>query len=190
MALYTGKGDDGSTYVYDTQKGMRISKNSPIAEALGASDSLNSYLGLCKVESENVGYIVRFGEKKETFQDIVHWAQENLFIVQAELAGADKKIRKNKVTKMEKIIHAIDDELPEIKTFFISGGTELASRFDYARTLARTFERRLVWVHESKERKIGKQTLRFANRLSTLLYALARYSNFLAKKEETPPTYK
>ena len=92
--------------------------------------------------------------------------------------------------EVEKLVDAIEKELPLIKTFFISGGTELAALFDVARTLARRAERRVVAVKEESKARIGADTLAYLNRLSSLLYALARLSNHLAGISEEPPTYK
>src|SRR5690606_38947915 len=122
--------------------------------------------------------------------EIVHEVQENLCIIQAELAGADKKIRQSKVKKLETYIDTIEKELPPIKSFFISGGSELAARFDTARTLARRAERSVVLVDEMGLRKMKAGSKKYMNRLSSILYALARYSNFVYGVVEKAPTYK
>jgi cob(I)alamin adenosyltransferase len=90
---------------------------------------------------------------------------------------------------MESMIDAIEKELPPIKTFFISGGTELAVLFDISRTLARKAERRVVAGMEAGEFKIDVATLAFLNRLSSLFYALARLTNHKSGITERPPTY-
>lgn len=186
--LYTRRGDDGTTKTFGAEG--RISKSSPIAEALGSMDEVNSFLGLCKVEAEkwNYGFVVK--KKSVKLGELVHEIQENLFTIQAELAGADKRISASKITRLESYIDAIEKELPPIKTFFISGGTELASRFDVARTLARRAERRVVLVSESGERTMSKGAMKYMNRLSSMLYALARYSNFVYGVLEKAPSYK
>ena len=84
---------------------------------------------------------------------------------------------------------AIEKELPPIKTFFISGGTELAAMFDIARTISRRAERRVVGVVEEEDRKVGEFTKAYLNRLSSLLYALARKANFRAGVTEEGPDY-
>ncbi len=190
--LYTRAGDRGTTKTFGCDQ--RISKSSAIAEALGSLDEVNSFLGLCKVFSKTKNYKL----KTINFSDIVHGIQENLFIVQAELASALKTISKDKVTEVEKLVDAIEKELPPIKTFFISGGTELASLFDVARTLARRAERRVVAVNESFDKtqdkegkaKVGADTLAYLNRLSSLLYALTRLTNHKAGIAEQPPSYR
>jgi len=198
--LYTRKGDSGTTKTFDCDQ--RISKSSAIAEALGALDEANSFLGLCKVRSLTTHYKLQ----SINFSDIIHQVQENLFIVQAELAGAPKSITEEKVKEVEKLVDSAEKELPPIKTFFISGGSELGATFDFARTLARRAERRVVAVSESFDQaqdkearstgsgqgkvKVGASTLAYLNRLSSLLYALVRLSNHFAGIEEKAPSYK
>ena len=185
MALFTGKGDSGTTKVFNSEPGKRISKASCQTEALGSLDEANSFLGLCKVHPDSVRYTLH----ATRLADIVHNVQQNLFIVQAELAGAPKTIEEKKVKDIETIINDIEKELPPIKTFFIAGGTELAALFDVARTQARRAERKVVTAVEGGEVKLGNHTRAYLNRLSSLLYALARFSNHRAGISETPPTY-
>lgn len=175
--LYTRKGDKGMTGTFGCDQ--KISKSSIIAEALGTLDEVNSFLGVCKVLSEDL-------KTKELINEV----QQNLFIIQAEVAGADKTINEEKVKDVEEIVDGIEKELPPIKTFFVSGGTELASSFDFARTLARRAERRVIAVVEEGEVKVGEQTLAYLNRLSSLLYALARHANYKAGVSEKAPDYK
>lgn len=183
--LYTRKGDTGTTKTFDAKPGERISKASCRTEALGAMDELNSFLGLCKVKAKDS----RFKIKDLSMEDIVHQIQQSLFIVQAELAGAPKTIEMTKVENMEKLIDAMESEMPPIKTFFISGGTELAALFDVSRTLARKAERGIIRAVEDGEVKLGQGTLSYVNRLSSLLYGLARLTNYKASIKEEPPTY-
>lgn len=184
MALYTKKGDRGDTGLFGCDQ--RISKSSAIAEALGAMDETNSYLGLCKVKAKEAGFLV--GEAQ--FEKIIHNIQKNLFIVQAELAGAMESITEKKVKILENIVDEIEAQIPEAESFFISGSTELSAMFDCARTLARRAERRVVAVHEEGEIGINKFTLEYLNRLSSILYALARLSSQLSNVKEESPDYK
>ena len=220
MSLFTGKGDSGTTKVFGCDQ--RISKSSNIAEALGSLDEINSFLGLCKVQSTYLGY--KLGET--SLAEMVHEMQQNLFIIQAELAGADKTISGDKVKELEEIISRIEKTLPPIKSFFISGGPAditkwqlsgagLGAMFDIARTIARRAERRVIAVAEEvsqlklpisgeeststnssvgKTRSIAgnvnKHTKAYLNRLSSVLYALARYSNHLSGIEEEAPDYR
>ena len=186
MALFTGKGDGGTTKTFSGKE--RISKGSAVAEALGSLDEINSYLGLAKVKSKDSGFKVK--ELDLSFESIVHQVQKNLFIVQAELAGAPKTIEEGKVKQLEEIINTVEKELPPIKSFFIVGGTEIAACFDVARTIARRAERRVVGAKEQANLEIGAFTLAYLNRLSSLLYALARLSNHLSGISEEPPDYR
>ena len=182
--LYTRKGDKGTTKTFGCDQ--RISKSSAIAEALGTLDEINSFLGLAKVKAHSV--LLEFNSVK--IGDMIHEIQKNLFIIQAEVAGADKTIIEQKIKDLESIIDSIEKVLPPIKSFLISGGTELTAVFDFSRTLARRAERRVVQVFEEGIVKVGSNTLAYLNRLSSLLYALARYSNWKSGIIEDKPDYK
>ncbi len=174
--FYSGTGDDGTTKLFGCNQ-QKISKSSELPETLGALDELNTFLGLVKVrasDSERIGGIVRE-------------IQENLFIIQAEVAGADKKIEKKEIERVEKLIQEIEKEIPPIKEFSIAGGTELSVLLDVARTLARRAERCLVEVVKKHVRELSEETLAYMNRLSSLLFALARLANHqVGVAEETP----
>jgi cob(I)alamin adenosyltransferase len=178
--LYTRKGDGGSTKTFGCDQ--RISKSSAIAEALGALDETNSYLGL--VRAKCAGSFPQF--EKTLFS-----VQQNLFTIQAELAGADgKTISEEKIKEVETIVDSAENEMPPIKSFFIPGATELGAMFDVARTVSRRAERRVVAVSEEGVVKIGQYSLAYLNRLSSLLYALARLSNYKSGIKEEAPSYK
>ena len=182
--LYTRKGDNGTTKTFGCDQ--RISKSSLVAEALGTLDEVNSFFGLAKVQSVKA----QFSLDGRPFPDIIHEVQKNLFIVQAEIAGAPKTIEEEKVKHLEFLVDKAEQEMPPIKTFFISGGTEIAATFDFSRTLARRAERRVVAVSEEGQIKVGQFTLAYLNRLSSLLYALARLSNHKSGITEVAPDYK
>ena len=187
--LYTRKGDKGTTKVLDSKE--RFSKGSELTEALGSLDELNSFLGLCKVKAQGVqegGPLLK--NKRVRIPDILREIQQNLFLIQAEFAGAKKKLIKAKVIRLEKITDAAEQELPSITTFTISGGTEVSALLDVSRTLARCAERRVVGVHDAGVRRVGTQTLAYLNRLSSLLFALARLSNYKSGITEESPDYK
>lgn len=187
--LYTGKGDDGTTKTFGCCD-QRISKSSAVAEALGSLDEVNSFLGVVKMKAEKSDIVCPKKEGVIPLSETVRNVQQDLFIVQAEVAGADKHIDVAKVRGMEAMIDAIEDELPPITSFFVSGGTELAAVLDFSRTLARRAERRVVGVAEEGIVTVGKETLAYLNRLSSLLYALARQVNHKSGITEEPPTYK
>lgn len=176
--LYTGKGDSGTTTAFGCDQ-QRISKSSEIPEALGALDELNAFLGFVKMRSGEVSRIL----------SVVREVQENIFIIQAQVAGADKKLKENALQDMEKIVNDIEKEIPPLKGFSVAGGTELSALLDVSRTLARRAERRVVAITEMHIREFPQSTLVYMNRLSSLLFALARLANNLAGVAEEIPHY-
>ncbi len=178
--LFTGKGDDGQTKIFGSKE--KLSKNSDLAEALGSLDEANSFIGL--VKSKTREYEIKLHEK--VLEEILESVQNDLFIIQAQVAGADKKIETGKIQWLEEIVNAIEKELPPIKTFMIPGINEISAYFDFARTLVRRAERRVVGIHEER---IDKQTLAYLNRLSSLMYAFARFSGHIISGQEKSPTY-
>lgn len=195
--LYTGKGDGGTTKIFGCDQ--RFMKSSAVAEALGTVDELNSFLGICKIHAQNAGLFA--GERPAA--QLIENVQQDLFIVQAELAGAEKRMTREKIVVMETVIGDIEALLPPIRSFFVSGGTELAALFDTARTIARRAERRIVALYLERDenatpygegaakpdRETHEQALAYANRLSSLLYALARLANRAAGATEAVPRY-
>ena len=192
MAFFTGKGDKGTTKLFDTPQGQRVAKSSPIFECLGQLDELNTIVGWCKVEAQGKRQPVRSGKAKGNREivDILHEVQDHLFTIQAEAAGAHKSVPQSSVEVMRELINGIEKELPEIKSFLVPGGTELSIRLDIARAISRRAERRLVVLHESGERAISDSSRAYANRLSSLFYALARLVNHQAGISEKPPSYR
>ena len=183
--LYTRKGDGGTTKTLKTKSGERVSKASCTTEALGTLDELNSFLGLCKVKAKGLKWKI----EGKSAPEIVNQVQQNLFIVQAELAGAEKTIKASKVGEIEVLVDEMERQMPPIKSFFVSGGTEMGAMFDVARTFVRRAERTVIRAIEAGEISIGEHTKAYLNRLSSLCYALARLTNHKAKINEEKPTY-
>jgi cob(I)alamin adenosyltransferase len=185
--LYTGRGDSGTTTLFHCDQG-RISKSADIIEALGSLDELNAYIGIVKVYAniEQMKLVVN-SKKRILYSDILDGIQQTLFIIQAELAGSDMTVQKKDLDNIEGIIKYISDLLPPITSFTVSGGSILSAELDYARTLARRCERRIVAVVDGGEKKMGGVTIAYLNRLSSILFATSRYANYaLAIKEEHP----
>lgn len=176
--LYTGKGDDGTTKTFGKDK-QRISKASLVPDVLGTLDELNSFLGFVRVRAASSARIA------STLRDI----QERLFIVQAEIAGADKHIRIEDVKLVEDIVNDIEKEIPPLKGFSLAGGTELSALLDVARTIVRRAERRIIAASEAGECDPSAEMKAYMNRLSSLLFALARLANHLAGIAEENPRY-
>ena len=163
MSIYTKKGDKGETGLFGTKR--RCSKDSLIFDAIGRIDELNSYLGVCVSASENPKIV-----------NILLNIQKDLLTIGTVLAGSDLKFYGSRYLRLEKIIDRLDRELPELKNFIIPGGTGFASHLHFARTLSRRAERGVVRLN--KKEKVKPQILTYLNRLSDLLFTLARYANF------------
>lgn len=178
--FYTGKGDNGKTELFGCDQ--KISKSSVVIEALGSLDELNAFLGICKVKAG----------KQKGFAHVIGNIQQDLFIIQAELAGSKERIKEEKIKKMEEAIDEIEKVLPPIRTFSLSGGTEFSASLDYARTLTRNAERSIVYSVEAAEDEnvdLDRPTLVYLNRLSSLLYAMTRLTNVKSGIKEESPHY-
>lgn len=169
--LYTRKGDSGTTKLFTCDG--RISKDDPTIEALGALDEANSWIGLCAAQSES--------DMRATLQGL----QEDLFVIQAFVACAPKELSSERVLALEAIIADAEAELPPITSFVIPGATALSANLDVARTLARRAERRLVACNNERHLEV----LPYINRLSSVLYALARLDAHRAGVQEVSPNY-
>lgn len=180
--LYTGKGDNGTTKTLKTPD--RISKSHPIINALGAVDELNAWLGFCraKLTTQTLPSSVW-----PTVAEALLNSQENLFIIQGEIAGADLAINESKVKELETVINDIEKNLPPIKSFLIPGQSEASAICDVGRTIARRAEGMIVKA--KPEITISEFSLAYMNRLSSLLYALARYMNEQQNISEQAPSY-
>jgi cob(I)alamin adenosyltransferase len=184
--LYTRKGDNGTTKTFGCDQ--RISKSSAVAEALGSLDEANSFLGLARARTQGKSFEIE--KEKIIFSDVILEVQQNLFIVQAEVAGAEFSIGEDKIKKVEIIVDGIEKILPPIKNFFISGATKDGAVLDITRTLIRRAERRVIAAKEEGKIKVSAETLSYLNRLSSLLYALARIASHIEGAPEIKPDYK
>ena len=173
--LYTGRGDKGDTSLFGSKE--RLLKDSAIIEALGTVDELNAAVGLCRAMAK---------EEQFSHAAALRAVQEDLFVVQAELAGAPKQMSDERLKRLEKEISEIESLLPPITTFFIPGETVLGAQLDVARTVARRAERRMVAAELSGDHAA---LLPYINRLSSLLYALARLASHERGASESAPSY-
>jgi cob(I)alamin adenosyltransferase len=180
--FYTKKGDGGTTQLYGKKE--YFSKASPIVEALGALDECNSYVGFCRTELQEKDI-----RKDINLYTLLHDVQNTLFIVQAELAGAKKRVAKEKIQEIERIINKIEKSIPKIQNFTVPGSTHIGAMFDVARTLVRKAERRVVYVRDADLVDLHINTLTYLNRLSSLFFALARYTENLENLSRDTPTY-
>lgn len=171
MKIYTKTGDRGDTGLFG---GDRVSKASARVEAYGDVDELNSVLGLARAEQLGV-------EGADRFDALLLAIQSRLFDLGAELANGRSKdlgiplVDDADIEAMELAIDAAETELAPLKAFVLPGGTVLASRLHMARTVCRRAERRVVAL--ASEVELRPETIRYLNRLSDLLFVLARLAN-------------
>lgn len=185
--FFTGVGDAGKSKIGK----LEISKADFLFEVLGSLDELNSWLGFCRVEAGKQVY--KKISKNLNIASILKEIQEIIFIVQAEIAAigfnfpASKKISPQKTAFLENTIKKIDRELPPLKKFVVPGGSEISARLDVARATARKTEK--IIIEFSKKKNLSPELLKFLNRLSSCLFALARYVNFKLGIKEKNPSY-
>lgn len=168
MKIYTKKGDKGQTSLCC---GEKVPKNSLRVEAYGSIDELSSNIGLAIS-------LIRNGKIKKVLKDIQH----DLAALGAHAATVSPKMQEvlpkfpaSKITKLEKTIDELDKKLPELKRFVLPGGTCGASALHVARTVCRRAER--VCVALAEKEKIYENIIPYLNRLSDLLFVLARTAN-------------
>jgi cob(I)alamin adenosyltransferase len=165
--IYTRTGDDGTTGLIG---GKRVSKESPVIEAGGSLDEVNAILG-----------VVRSHPLPAHVDEVLQTIQENLFTIGAELATPEESERRSKflgdedVLKLESEIDAFENGLSPLKQFIMPGGTIPGAELHVARAVARRAERQCVSL--SRCQKINPRILCYLNRLSDLLFVLARCVN-------------
>lgn len=175
MAVYTGTGDSGNTSLIGN---VRKSKDSPVFEVLGTMDEFNATLGVILAEIEF----------SKDAKDFLIGIQSDLFKVGALIANPKVKEAEfdwlgERTSTVEKYIDELEAKLPRLTNFILPGGTPGAARVHFARTVCRRLERNIVNHYD--EEKIGKKhVIRFVNRLSDLLFVLARYLNFNENVED------
>ena len=186
--FFTGRGDNGNVSVGKTTLG----KEHPLFAVLGSVDELISWLGMCRVEATRFQQQIVVNDLRD-IASIIKEIQEVLFILQSELASIGfalpfrHHITKRHTEFLEHIIAEIDTQYPELRQFVIPGGTELAARLDVARATARYCERLMKSLDTVLP--VSQELLQFLNRLSSALFALARYSNHMAGVVEDNPRY-
>lgn len=190
MPLYTGKGDDGTTKLFNCPPNSpRLSKSALIFEALGTVDELNSSLGFAKTLAKQNGLQAYLNNQLLPYSTILETLQQNLFCLQAELSGSATKLKTEHLKFLEQLINEIEKRLPSINSFIVSGGHPVSAYLDVTRAQARRAERLVVAIKEKQKIIISDLSLQFLNRLSSVLYALARFANHQTNITETQPTY-
>lgn len=160
--IYTRTGDDGTTGLGD---GARTDKDNPRVEAFGAVDELNSALGLLATHT-----------LPEAMQREITGIQHNLFDIGAELCIPGHSVMVDKqVEHLEHYLDALNANLDPLKEFILPGGAPAAAVCHLARTVCRRAERRVVTL--AREEPVNAAGLRYLNRLSDLLFVMARSLN-------------
>jgi cob(I)alamin adenosyltransferase len=164
--IYTRGGDKGETSIGD---GTRVSKSHLRIAAYGAVDELNAQLGL-----------VLAADLADEFRPWLEQVQNDLFDVGADLSvplGDERerlRVTAEQTGRLEGWCDEVNERLAPLKSFVLPGGGEVAARLHVARTVCRRAEREAVVLAESEE--VGPEVLAYLNRLSDLLFILARAS--------------
>lgn len=173
MPIYTKKGDKGETGIYsaDSKKNIRLGKDDPRIEAIGAIDELNTYLGIVKTKTE-----------EKEICSIITMIQKDLFTLASILAGSNLRFPITKTKKLERKIDKIEKALPKLTNFIILEGEPLAVHLQYARTLTRKAERRIVSLRNLEG--VKPPILIYINRLSDYFFVVSRKLNLGGKRKE------
>ena len=176
MKIYTRTGDTGETSLFG---GTRARKDDARVDAYGEVDELNAWLGF-----------VRASRLDSVLDEVLLALQRDLFALGAQLADpADKLaprvtkavIDDDHIVRLEQLIDRLEGELPPLRRFIVAGGTSAGAALHIARTVCRRAERRIVAL----DPPIDPILLRYVNRLSDLLFVLARVVNHRGGVTET-----
>ncbi|MCC5912535.1 MAG: cob(I)yrinic acid a,c-diamide adenosyltransferase [Clostridiaceae bacterium] len=164
MKIYTKTGDKGETSLYD---GKRINKDDVRVESYGTVDELNCALALAR----------NFVEEEEIVE-FIYKVQRELFDVAGELATLDRdlfpeKIATEHVDFLEKIIDDYIAKIEKMNAFIIPGTNKASASLHVARTICRRAERRILTLN--REEAVNPTLIKYVNRLSDAIYAIARY---------------
>jgi len=176
MPIYTKTGDRGKTSL---RSGTRVWKDSPRVETYGTIDELNSYLGII---------ISEIGNKKNTWRknltDTLVMIQSDLLYVGSVLSESELVLDQldEHTKKFESDIDSMTEQLPELSNFILPGGSAIGAHLQYARTLARKAERRVVTLSQKED--VDEALIRYVNRLSDLFFTMGRFASFKEKQKE------
>jgi cob(I)alamin adenosyltransferase len=180
MSIVTKTGDQGSTGLFG---GKRVSKADARIHAYGTIDELNALFGILLAE-----------ELPTAMSEGLTRLQHELFILGADLASPlestwkTHRMEQRHVTDLETWIAQLEASLPALQYFTLPGGSRLAAQLHHARTVCRRAERWMVAL--KNEEPINEHALIFVNRLSDVLFLLAREANRDAGMEETRVEYR
>ncbi len=168
--IYTRTGDDGTTGLGD---GERVNKDDHRVEAYGTVDELNSAIGV----------FVAIGVPEDTGL-LLTKIQQDLFNLGGELCiPGSQMIFDTHISNLEAELDALNAHLPALKDFVLPGGAEAAAACHMARAICRRAERRLYTL--SRNGQVNEEAIRYLNRLSDLLFVIARTLNHRANHKET-----
>lgn len=176
MKIYTKKGDKGETALYG---GTKTQKSDVRIHAYGTVDELNSAIGM-----------VLSHELSDSGNEILRQVQNDLFVVGATLATPDpeksriNEVGQDEIEQLEKWIDMLEESLNPLKSFILPGGSGAGAALHFARTVCRRAERETVAL--SQQESIPPAAVIYLNRLSDLLFVLARFENKHQNAEETP----
>jgi cob(I)alamin adenosyltransferase len=175
MKIYTKRGDRGETSLFG---GKKVSKDSLRIDAYGSVDELSSTIG-----------VARSFTPRSDIDSILESIQNELFVLGADLATPPGKkglrVRRSRpaaVAQLEKTIDRLETSLSPLSSFILPGGSNVGAQLHVARTVCRRAERLVVRL--SQNEKTGSTPVMYLNRLSDLLFVLARYSNKMEGREE------
>ncbi|MFH0882638.1 MAG: cob(I)yrinic acid a,c-diamide adenosyltransferase [bacterium] len=180
MKIYTKTGDRGETSLL---RGGRVAKHHPRVEAYGTFDELNSWIGYARSITDDS----ELEAVLERIQNHVHLLCSDV-AADSSLSEEGAKIprlQQEHVTALEREIDRLDQILPPLTHFILPGGSQPGAALHIARTICRRGERRLTELIETGG-AVNEHSLIFVNRLSDLLFTLARWANHRAGKPETP----
>ena len=182
MKVYTRTGDDGTTGLFG---GDRVAKSHPRLHAYGTADEANAAVGLARAH-------LRAGElpaeAAARADALLARIQHDLFVLGGDLASPHAtrypvpRVEAAHVAALEEAIDGLDAELPPLKSFILPGGTAAAAALHVARTVVRRAER--LTVEMAAQEPISDGVVRYLNRLSDLLFVLARWANARAGVED------
>lgn len=172
--IYTRGGDQGQTSLGD---GTRVSKYALRIEAIGAVDEANASLGLARLAAcpEN-------SEMLKKIQNDLFDLGADLCIPQDSRKSPQKlMITANHVSKLEHAIDALNESLSPLTSFVLPGGSAASAQLHFARTLVRRAER--TTIHLGDTEPLNAEVIKYLNRLSDLLFVMARHENDLGQTD-------
>ncbi len=177
MPIYTRTGDEGDTGLFG---GRRVRKDDPRVEAYGAVDEANAAVGVCRA----VGVDPRVGALLGRIQAELLHVGADLAAPEGAAPGGLARVGEPQVSALEAAIDAFSAELPPLRHFVLPAGGSAAAALHVARTVVRRAERRTVAL--AAEAAVNPAALRYLNRLSDLLFVLARHATWSAGLPEEP----